>query len=358
MTQGNPPSNNRPFTAWVLAGALILGGIGYLVDALGIVTYTGPMIPVLAGGISLLALPFFARWFAGRDQWWALISSWIFISMAITLMVIFIEPPAQVVAIVVLLEVALPFAVTAILDQTRWWAWIPAYALLAVAILMGLTIAQIPNEMLGAFALLLTALPLWGLYMLDRSRTWALIPAGLVSLIAILLLVLFSIVQIANSPMAMMFFQGTLAVVSFILWVTNRRLDWGLWLGIGLGLSALATFWFPDGVGFAIIALSVGSYILFKQVQSGRSSAASSQAQPKSQPQQASPDGLSGTTGAPPVQAQQQQPAPAASPSTGASLDSELTKANEQTHEPAPRTSPAPGVEFTPIDPLRKRKEG
>src|SRR5574341_60706 len=236
-----PTKNVRSFLAWVWAGVLVAVGGAVLAGSTGLLPAgpEGSVLLVAAGGMALLSIPFLARWLVHRDERWAIVTAWVFLGLAILLGVVYLQPPAgQVIAIVALGEIAAPFAVAYFTDRRQWWALIVAYGLLILGILVALTLLGVTLEILGALALVTIALPFWVVYLTNRAEWWALIPAGIIGTMGVVLLVLFSLTQTVSGSFFIVL-NVVLAGVFAALWLTLRRLDWALWLAFGFGVSAI-----------------------------------------------------------------------------------------------------------------------
>lgn len=343
----------RSFLIWVIGALLIIGGALVLVTSTGLLGYSGPTLPLVAGVVALLALPFVARWLINREEWWSLVVAWVFVALAIWLMVLFLEPVySQIILITALAEIALPFAVVYLLDRKRWWAIILSYALVALGGLLAVTIFIDSREIVGAFALLGVALPFWVVYLANRQLTWALIPAGVLSVIGAGVLVYFTIVRPAGSTGFFIILNITLAVVSLAIWITNRRLDWSLWIAIGFVGAAIAAYWLPSLASWAVVALAAGSYLIYRQIKVDSPKAPAqptSQPQPQpaqspAPPQPASPPAPTASPTPPP--APSAPPAPAPTPGQG--TDAEAAAAREAREKPPAENQPLTG--FRPID--------
>jgi hypothetical protein len=345
MTQTTPrPTRHAgPFLAWVWAGLLIVGGLVFLAWQTGLLTYSGSLLLPAGAALVLLAVPFFARWLARRDEWWALITCWVFLALAILLGVIFLNPRAgQVVAMAALAEIAAPFWVVYFVDRRQVWAVITGYTLVGLALLFGLTIFAASLHTVGAFALLIAALPFWLAYLLDRSRWWALVAAGALTVVAVLLLAALWVLQLGNAGLAVSV-NVALAVVALAVWLAIRRFDWALWLAIGFALAAIVSIWFPAQAGLALVALTLGVHIAYRQLRAG---------QRRGQPAQAVPQ---------PPQPAAQPPAPAAPPAPTAPQPAAPPASRDHAAEGEPRPTAPPSsqpvVEFRPIDPFKVRRE-
>jgi hypothetical protein len=139
--------------------------------------------------------------------------------------------------------------------------------------------------------------------------------------------------------------------VSFALWLTVRRLDWAIWIGVGFALAAALSIWFPSGANWALVALTLGLYIAFKQIDgvykrkmAARPAASSTSAPPASPPPAAAP--------APPAASQPSSPpvAPPSAPSSPADLDRAASQG--QTIQ-----GRKPVVEFRPLDPFQSQPD-
>jgi hypothetical protein len=361
MTQTTPTGNGaRTFLAWVWAGVLILGGGVYLAQATGLVGFGGPAALALAGGLGLLAVPFAARRLAHRADWWAALTAYVMAALAVfVLAVTFIGRPAQIVIATALIEMALPFGAVYLADRRRWWALLPLYTLVVLAGLLALTILTIPLEALGAFALLAAGVPFWVAYMVNKQTWWALIPAGVLSGAGVLALGALAALRPGSGGFYVVL-NLALAGVLFAVWLTARRFEWAIWLATGFVLAAALAVWFPSGASLAMVALALGVYIAYKQIEATRARKMAAQGAgqpaparpaPAAPPQPPTGGGASGALGpnTPPPPAPP-QPAP------GAQIDREATAGHEARRE-AGTSGPSPTVEFRPIDPFKGRRE-
>ncbi len=372
MGQSPPPNRPSagPFLAWVWAAALILGGAAFLGFSTSLIPYQGSLLPVLAAGSALLAVPFFARWLANKDDWWAPLTAWAFFAIAILLAVVWANPRySQIVAAAALLLIAFPFAVAAMRNHKRWWAFIPAYALVALAFLILLTIFGFNPQSLIPFALLLVALPFWLAYLINRQHWWALIPAAAFSTISVLIIISYAITHTPTGWFWVLL-NAILAVVCLAFWLTARRFDWAAWLAIGFGLAALVAILVPTAASVATVALVLGLYIAYKQIDASvKASAAQPPAQQPAQPptttapKPAPTTAPSSTPASPATAAPKPAPTnPSALPTTptgvAIQIDREATTAAQSRQQAGTDSAtPKPVVEFRPIDPFKQRKE-
>jgi drug/metabolite transporter (DMT)-like permease len=252
---------------WVWGFLLILAGALFLAINLNLVSLEGPMILFLvAGGVALLAVPLLIAWLINREQWWTLIPAWIFLSLAVLLVVSRLEfPYSQAIPLIVLVQIAVPFFVAYLANRQNRWTLIPAYAALALAALAALTILRTPEEMLAGIALIFIALPFWWAYMRDRGRWWALIPAGGMSAVALPLMFFSS--QRLSGREEFILYTGLLTALFIVVWITNRRLDWALWIAGGFIISIALTFIRPEfRQSWPVVLLALGAHVVSRQL--------------------------------------------------------------------------------------------
>lgn len=328
MSQASP-NGIRSFLTWVWGAILILGGGFYLALTTGAIPYEGPLIPVVAGAVALISLPFLAR-AAIRQEGWALLVAWIFLALGLLLGAMYLLAGYELFILVVLLaEIAVPLLAAYFQHRDRWGLLLAGYAAVSLGLLVSLMALQGSLLSIGGFALLLTAIPFAVIYWVNRQHWWAIIPAGLLGLAAVVVLVFFALLE-PGTPLFFIVLNATLAAVFFAVWLMFRQLDLAAWISAGFAGAAVLSYWVPSTTNWAVLALVMGGYIVYRQIRGARSRL--------SAPAASAP-------ASPPPAAQPTTPVPSTTPST----------------PPAPPPSPSvsgppPGVEFRPIDPFKSRK--
>jgi hypothetical protein len=166
----------------ILAGGLFLAqNLGYL-DELPLNTWV-----IIFAGLSLL---FFVTYFINGVQAWGwLFPAFIFAGLTVTMALTSVGVESDLLGVPVLIGVALPFvAVFALNRRENWWALIPAWVLTMIALLIPIT-TQVSGDLVGVFVMLAIGLPFLVVYLVNRNNWWALIPAGVMLLIAIIILI-------------------------------------------------------------------------------------------------------------------------------------------------------------------------
>jgi hypothetical protein len=168
--------------------SLVWGGLLVVIGAMLFVqtiTEIGVWIWVaVLGGFGLAVYAVYAM---ERKEKWMLIVSYIFLVIALMLALLSLEVLGDSwVATFVLGAIALPFLyVYFSTGQTQWWALIPAYTLLAIGIMVPMLETDIlSDELVPAYVFSVIALPFFVVYIRNRENWWALIPAGIMSVMA------------------------------------------------------------------------------------------------------------------------------------------------------------------------------
>ena len=132
---------------WIGGLALILAGLLFLAQNMN---WLGPWSPqvwmyVFAGASVLFFVNYF---FSGIQEWGWLFPATILGGVALTLGLVQLGVGDPILGAPVLGGVAVPFLVAFALDRTNWWALIPAFVLTAVAVIITITRRE-EGEMVG-----------------------------------------------------------------------------------------------------------------------------------------------------------------------------------------------------------------
>ncbi len=169
---------------------LILGGVFYLLNNLGIIRWGG-LVWAAAAGVAALA--FFAAVVRDRQQWWFLIPGMVLTAIAGLIALDYFVPAwgGDWGGSLFLGAIGLAFGLIYVLDRKLWWAIIPGGVLLTLAVIAGLD--NVEGIESGGVLFLGIGLT-FGLVALapvddGRPLRWAYIPAGILLVMGALFLV-------------------------------------------------------------------------------------------------------------------------------------------------------------------------
>jgi uncharacterized membrane protein HdeD (DUF308 family) len=175
--------NQQSRTAsFVLGGLLILFGVLALIET---VVDLGAWIWVAVltiGGLGIYVI--YAR---DRNQKWMLIAAYTLLAVAglVALLELGVLQDAFV-ATYVLLAIALPFYFAYFSNRQNWGLLIPAYVLTVIGVMVPLIELGVLNDaVIATYVLLAVALPFFVVYLRNSKNWWALIPAGILTVIGL-----------------------------------------------------------------------------------------------------------------------------------------------------------------------------
>jgi len=119
----------------VWGSVLILIGVLLVVETVTDLSAWVWVALLAAGGLGAFGL-----YLTDRSDWAMLLSAYVMWAIALLIALVTLDVLRDdAVAFYVLLAIALPFGAVYWRDRAQWWALIPAYVLLAVAVMIGLT---------------------------------------------------------------------------------------------------------------------------------------------------------------------------------------------------------------------------
>ena len=169
-------------------GLLILAGVIFLLDNLGIIAFGDLIWAILlgAGGIAFLTV-----YLTYREQWWALIPGFALVGVSITLFLEYFLPTSGWVGsgLIVLGSIALAFLVIYLINRENWWALIPTGVLFTLALvsLLEELYPQVATDSIFFVGIGLTFAALALLPNPIGQMRWAFIPAVVLILIGIVM---------------------------------------------------------------------------------------------------------------------------------------------------------------------------
>jgi hypothetical protein len=163
---------------WSLYWGILLIGFGLyaLARTMG---YEIPEDPTtwayIFGAISLLSLIFY--FLDGVKEWGWLFPAGIFGALALMMTMVSNGVESALIAAPLFLGIGLPFVVAFFIDRANnWWALIPAGVMLFMALLM-MVVDDANGNWIGALVMFMISLSFFVVYLINRSHTWALLVA-------------------------------------------------------------------------------------------------------------------------------------------------------------------------------------
>ncbi len=213
----------RRLNSSLVWGAILLViGLSFLLWNLGVFSkFQTTAQWVLVGLFALIGLVFFVSYLMSREQWWKVIPAFTLLALAGIIFLAGRNFNDIWIALVFFLGLALAFAFIYVTDrQTRWWALLPFGSMSAMALVVTLSMADVPAKLLGAILFAVMGLVFFLIYALAKDRKqfgWALVPTA--SLWIMALVALASQVSEANPAVSdgVHFWPILLVVVGVIL---------------------------------------------------------------------------------------------------------------------------------------------
>ncbi len=170
----------------VWGGVLILVGVLLLVETVIDLSAWIWILLLAAGGLGA-----FGFYLTDRSDWVMLISAYVLWTVALLVaLTTWNVLRDEAVAFYVLLVIALPFLGVFYRDRAQWWALIPAYVLIVVAVMIGLMgLGILEDALVPAYVLFAIAIPFFVVFALNRSQWWPLIPGGILAVIGLSFLI-------------------------------------------------------------------------------------------------------------------------------------------------------------------------
>jgi uncharacterized membrane protein HdeD (DUF308 family) len=170
----------------VLGGLLIIFGALALVETMLDLDAWVWVAILFVGGIAVYAV-----YALDRTEKWMLIISYALLAVAGLVALLELELLTDpYVATYVLLSIALPFFIAFLYDRSRWGLLIPAYVLLVIGIMVPLLeLSVLDDLMVPAYILFSIAIPFFVVYLRNSKNWWALIPGGILAVIALSFLI-------------------------------------------------------------------------------------------------------------------------------------------------------------------------
>ncbi len=180
--------NKRGYASVIWGGLLIILGLVLLAQNLDLLGDVGASLWSIffgAGGLLFLAI-----YIGDRRQRWALIPGLALFGIGSAILLSDQGlVPEHAVASIILAAIALPFFMIFLSDPEQWWALIPSFTLTGSAAGVFLEGAGlISDETVAAVIIGGVSTGFLVIYLIDRKQWWALIPGGIMAIIAFFML--------------------------------------------------------------------------------------------------------------------------------------------------------------------------
>ena len=245
------------FPAGIFAGlALTIGLAESSVDSAAVGS------PIFFG----LLLPFAAAYLTDRaHNWWALIPGGVMLFLGLTTLLVDLTGGEWIGALFMFM-VAVSFLAVYLNQRSRTWALIVAYVTGVLGIAPLMASGGDAAAYYGPVFLLAVAIPFFVLYFRSLDRWWAIIPAGVMTVLAVIaLLAIAGFIQserdevYANSLM-----MGGLAATFAVLWL-RHSIPWARIVTIVLGLLTVTSVFLASYYQFfwPVAIILAGGYLLY-----------------------------------------------------------------------------------------------
>lgn len=213
-----------------------------------------------------LLLPFAAAYFTDRVRnWWALIPGGVMLFLALTTLMVD-NVRGEWVGAMFLMLIALAFLFVYLSNRTRTWALLVAYIVGVLSIAPMLAAFGEMAAYFGTVFLLAVALPFFILYFRSEQYWWAIIPAGVMTVLAVLAtLGIAGLLDDATSGgYANAFLMGGLAATFAVVWLRNHR-SWAKIVAIVLAAVAVASVFFVSyyEILWPVAIILAGVYLFY-----------------------------------------------------------------------------------------------
>jgi hypothetical protein len=192
-----------------------------------------------------LLIPFAAAYLTDRVRnWWALIPGGVMLVLALTTLLAD-NAGGEWVGGMFLLFFGLAFLVVYLNNRTRVWALIVAYVFSVVSLAPMLSALGDDAGYFGSIVFFAIALPFYLLYFRSVENWWAIIPAGVLNTVGVVVgLAIAGIINDTTSGgYVNAFLMAGLAATFAVLWLRHHR-DWARIVTIVLAILAVASVFF------------------------------------------------------------------------------------------------------------------
>ena len=253
--------------AWLFPAG-VFGGLALTITlATNNVDSAAVATPLFVG----LFIPFLAAYLTDRaHNWWALIPGGVMLFLALTTLLVD-STGGEWVGALFLFMIALSFFVVYLNNRTRTWALLVAYILAVLGIAPLMSTGGRDAAYFGPIFLFAVALPFFIIYFRSAENWWAIIPAGSVTVIAIIAAA--AIAGLINengrggfvsAGVVNAILMGGLAITFAVVWLRHAK-PWAKIVTIVLAVMAVASVFFATSsqILWPVAIILVGIYLFY-----------------------------------------------------------------------------------------------
>jgi hypothetical protein len=213
-----------------------------------------------------LLIPFIAAYLTDRTRnWWALIPGGVMLFLAFTLLIVD-SAGGEWVGVMLMLMFALAFLVVYLTDRARTWALLVAYIFGVISLAPMLAAIGDTAGYFGSVLMFAIALPFFIVYFRSPDNWWAIIPAGALSTVGVV--VALAIAGVINDSTSAgyvnAFLMAGLAATFAVLWLRHHR-DWARIVTVILAILSVASVFFFGyyEMFWPVVFIVGGIYLLY-----------------------------------------------------------------------------------------------
>jgi hypothetical protein len=255
-------------SGWKEWGWLFPAGVfGGLAVTIGLATNNVDSAAVGSPLFFGLLIPFAAAYLTDRAKnWWALIPGGVMLFLAMTTLLVD-NVGGEWVGTLFLFLIGLSFFIVYWTNRTRTWALLVAYIMLVLSLAPAMaSFGGDTAAYFGSVFLFAVALPFFVLYFRSGEYWWAIIPAGVTTVLAVIAGAAIAgwIRNEQQGGYANAVLMFGLAVVFAVLWLRHAR-DWAKVVSIVLAVLGVASIFFASytEMFWPVAIILVGAYLLY-----------------------------------------------------------------------------------------------
>lgn len=219
-----------------------------------------------------LLIPFAAAYLTDRARnWWALIPGGIMLFLTLVTLLVDYTSGDEWVGALLFFMVSISFLVVYLSNRARWWALLVAYITGVIGLAPLMSVGGRDAEYFGAIVMFAVALPFFVVYFRSAQDWWAIIPAGAMTVLGVI--VTLAIAGLINDGGPGSFVSGEhvgaflmagLAATFSVLWL-RHGMNWARIVTIILGALAVASAFFASfyWIFWPVAFILGGAYLLY-----------------------------------------------------------------------------------------------